>query len=82
MHSIALELPQCTIEFTLPLPQKVRRVADRAKALEETVTRMEETVAKMEKDHKAQIVELEARPPGTPQVDKEARVEAFRLTFA
>ena len=43
---------------------------------------MEETVAKMEEDHKAQIVELEARPPGTPQADKEARVEAFRLTSA
>ena len=61
-----MELPQCNIEFTLPLPHKVRRVADRAKALEEIVTRMEETVAKMEEDHKAQITELEARPPGTP----------------
>ena len=56
----------------MPLAQKVRRVADRAKALEETVTKMEE-------DHKAQITELEARAPGTPQVDKEAREEAFRL---
>ena len=44
------------------------------------MTRMEETVAKMEEDHKAQIAELEARAPGTPQADKEARVEAFRLT--
>ena len=52
--------------------QKVRRVANRAKALEETVTKMEE-------DHKAQIVELKARAPGTPQVDKESRVEAFRI---
>ena len=34
----------------------------------------------MEEDHKAQIAELEARAPSTPQVDKEARVEAFRLT--
>ena len=55
-----MELPQCNIEFALPLPQKVRRVADRAKALEETVTRMEEIVAKMEEDHKAQIAELDA----------------------
>ena len=53
--------------------QKVGRVADRAKALEEIVIKMEE-------DHKAQIAELEARPTGTPQADKEARVEAFRLT--
>ena len=56
----------------MPLPQKVRRVADRAKALEETV-------AKMEEYHKAQIAELEAQALGTPQADKDARVEAFRL---
>ena len=56
----------------MPLTQKVRRVADRAKALEEIVTKMEE-------DHKAQIVELEDWALGTPQEDKEARVEAFRL---
>ena len=61
----------------MPIAQKVRRVADRAKALEEKVTRMEETVAKMKEDHKAQITELGARPPSTPQADKEARVEAF-----
>ena len=73
LQSIALELPQCNIEFSLPLMQKVRIFADRAKALEETVTKMEE-------DHKAQIAELESRPLGTPQEDKEARVEAFRLT--
>ena len=41
-----MELPQCNIEFALPLPQKVRRVTDRAKALEEIVTKMEE-------DHRA-----------------------------
>ena len=70
-----MELPQCNIEFSLPLTQKVRRVVDRAKDLEETV-------AKMEEDHKAQIVELEARAPSTPQADKEARVDAFRLTSA
>ena len=48
-----MELPQCNIEFALPLTQKVRRIADRAKALEEIVTKMEE-------DHKVQIAELEA----------------------
>ena len=37
-------------------------------------------MTKMEEDHKAQIAELEARALGTPQVDKEARAEAFRLT--
>ena len=33
----------------------------------------------MEEDHKAQIAELEARPPGTPEADKQARAQAFRL---
>ena len=55
------------------LPKKVRRIADREKALEETM-------AKMEEDHKAQIAELEARAPGMPEVDKEARAQAFRHT--
>ena len=50
--------------------------------MEETVTGMEETVAKMEEYHRAQIAKIEARAPGTPQEDKEARVEAFRLTSA
>ena len=53
LQNIALELPQCNIEFALPLTQKLRRIVDRAKALEETVVKMQE-------DHKAQIVELEA----------------------
>ena len=61
LQSITLELPQCNIEFALPILQKVRRVADRAKALEETVAKMEEAMAKMEEDHRAQIDELEAR---------------------
>ena len=37
-------------------------------------------MVEMEEDHKAQIAELEARAPGTPEVDKEARAQAFRLT--
>ena len=40
---------------------------------------MEETMVKMEEDHMAQIAELEARAPGTPQAYKEVRVEAFRI---
>ena len=58
----------------MPLTQKVRKIADRAKALEGTVTKMEE-------DHTAHISELKAQPPGTPQADKEARAEAFRLVL-
>ena len=81
-QSIALELPQCNIEFALPVPQKLRRVADRAKALEETVTRMDVEVAKMKADHEVQIAELEARIQDTSQADQKARVEALRLTSA
>ena len=73
LQNIALELPQCNIEFSLPLTQKGRRIEDRAKALEETV-------AKMEEDHKVHIAELEARAPGTPEEDKEAWTQAFRIT--
>ena len=73
LQNIALELPQCNIDFALPLTQKLRRIIDRAKALEETMVKMEE-------DHKTQIAELEARAPGTPEADKEARAHAFRLT--
>ena len=72
MQNITLELPQCNIYFYLPITQKVRRIVDREKALEETMVKMEE-------DYRAQITELEARAPGTPQADKEARAEAFRL---
>ena len=73
LQNITLDLPKCNIDFSLPLPHKVRRIADRAKALEETM-------AKMEEDHKVQIAELEARAPSTPEADKETRAQAFRLT--
>ena len=63
LQNIASDLPQCNIEPALPLTQKVRRIANKAKQLEETVVKMEE-------DHRAQIVELEDRAPGTPQDDK------------
>ena len=42
LQNITLELLQCNIEFALPLTQKVRRIADKAKDLEETVVKMEE----------------------------------------
>ena len=33
----------------------------------------------MEEDHKARIIELEARTPGTLPAEKKTRVEAFRV---
>ena len=56
-----MELPKCNIEFALPTPQKLRRVADREKALEETVVRMDEEVARLKAEHKVQSAEIEAR---------------------
>ena len=37
-------------------------------------------MVKMEEDYKAQLAELEALAPGTPEADKEARAQAFRIT--
>lgn len=67
-----MDLPQCSIEPGLPLVKKVKRIAQRAKTLEEQVV-------KMEADHKIQIAELEAHAPGTPPTVKEERVEALKV---
>ena len=67
-----MELPQCNIEFALPVLQKLRRVADRAEALEETVTRMDVEVARMKADHEVQITELEVCIRDTSQADQKA----------
>ena len=80
LQSIAVELPQCNIEFALPVSQKLRRVVDRAKALGETVARMDEEVEKMKADHEVQITELEARVWDTSQTDQKVRAESLRLT--
>ena len=77
-----MELPKCNIEFTLPTPQKLRRVADKAKALEETVVRMDEEVARLKEEHKEQIAEIEARLRDTAEADQKERVESFQLTSA
>ena len=50
------------------------------KMIEITKEKRENLMVKMEEDHKVQIVELKTRVPGTPEVDKEARAQAFRLT--
>ena len=55
LQNIALELPNCNIEFALPTPEKLQRVAERAKVLEETVAKMDEKVAKIKADHDMQI---------------------------
>ena len=69
LQNIALELPKCNIEFAEDTPQKLRKVADREKALEDIVVRMDEEVARMKADHDVQIAELEARGWDTSQED-------------
>ena len=59
--------------YELSLQKTMPKMIESAKALEDTVVKMEE-------DHKVQIVELEARAPGMPEAEKEARAQAFRLT--
>ena len=82
LQNIALELPSCNIEFAEDTSQKLRKVANRAKALEDTVVKMDEEVARMKADHDTHITELEARARDTSQEEQRARIEAFRLTAA
>ena len=65
-------MPQCDIEPELEITQKVRKIADRAKALEEEKTKMEE-------EYKARIAILEENRPLTPEELQEARVQAIRI---
>ena len=58
LQNIAIELPNCNIEFALPTPEKLQRVAARAKVLEQTVAKMDEKVARIKADHEMQITEL------------------------
>ena len=41
LQNIAVELPQCNLEPELPVTQKVRRIAEREKDLEEEKVRLE-----------------------------------------
>ena len=72
LENIAAELPQCDIKPELAMNQKIRKIADRAKALEEEK-------AKMEEEYKEKIVALEASRPLTQEAIQEARVQSFRI---
>ena len=66
IKDLCVELPQCNIQLETPLLQKVKIIAARAKDLEETIERMDA-------EHKARIVELEAKAPRTPPEECEER---------
>ena len=67
IEDLCTKLPQCNISSEAPLSQKVKIIVERAKDLEETIE-------KMNAKHKDRITELEARAPGMPPKEREARV--------
>ena len=62
---LCMELPQCNISPEALLSQKVKIILARSKDLEETIQ-------KMDAEHKARIMELEARAPKMPFEEHEA----------
>lgn len=71
MRISAQKFPQCNILSDATLLQKVNIIVARAKDLEETTK-------KMDVEHKAHIVEIEARTLGTPPIVREAWVQELR----
>ena len=67
IEDLCAKLPQCNIHPETPLLQKVKIIVARAKDLEETIE-------KMDAEHKDCIAKLEAKAPGTPSEEREARV--------
>ncbi len=72
LENIAAELPQCDIKPELEITQKIRKIAERAKALDEEKSKMEE-------EYKAKIAILEENRPLTAEEAQEARVQAIRI---
>lgn len=64
---LCAEIPQCNFQPETPLLQKVKRITASAKDLEGKIE-------KMDVEHKAHIVELEAKELRTPPEEHEARV--------
>ena len=72
LENITAELPQCDIQPELAITQKIRKIADRAKALEEEKIKMEE-------EYKERIAVLEENRPLTQEEIQDARVQAIRI---
>ena len=72
LENIAAELPQCDIKPELEITQKIRKIAERAKALDEEKSKMEE-------EYKAKIASLEENWPLSAEEAQEARVQAIRI---
>ena len=71
INDVCAEFPHCNIPANVALPQKVRIIVSKAKDLEDTIE-------KIDAEYKARIAELEAKLPGTPPAEKEARAQALK----
>lgn len=71
INDLCAEFPYCNILVDVALPQKVKIIVSKAKDLEEMIE-------KMDAKHKARIVELEDKSPGTPPMEKEARTQELK----
>jgi hypothetical protein len=71
INDVCVEFPHCNILIDTMLPQKLYIIVSKATDLEDTTT-------KMDAEYKALITELEAKPPRTPRIEKEARAQALK----
>lgn len=71
INDACVEFPHCNIPADATILQKIRIIFSRAKDLEDTIE-------KINAEYKARIVELEAKPPGMPLAEKEARSQALK----
>ena len=71
INDVCVEFPHCNILANVALPQKVHIIVSKAKDLEDTIE-------KMDAEYKARIMELEAKPPWMPPIEKEARAQALK----
>ena len=71
INDLCAEFSHSNILTNDVIPQKVKIIVSRAKDLEETIE-------KMDVEHKVLITELEARIPGTPPTEREAREQELK----
>lgn len=71
INDLCAEFPHYNIPADVA-PQKVKIIVSKAKDLEKTIE-------KMDAEHKARVAELEARTPGTPPAERQARTQELRV---
>ena len=66
INDLCAEFPHCNIPADAAFLQKFKIFVSKAKDLEETIE-------KMDVEHKACIIKLEEKTPGTPPAEREAQ---------